>query len=93
MRDVNADACAVDRALASASVRARALEREQSALAGECARATQRAVELAARDEGSSALEHERRAATKLVNERYARLMKLADERVRLAQSTYDLVD
>lgn len=93
MRDVNADACAVDRALASASARARAVEREQSALAEECARATSRAVELAASGEAAGALEHERRAATKLVNERYARLMKLADERVRLAQSTYDLVD
>ena len=38
-------------------------------------------------------MEHDRKAAIKLVNDRVSKLSALADERVRIANAMYDFVD
>jgi len=90
MRDVNAD---VDRALASGAARMEAIAREMRARSRECQDAvasTARGKEDA-RDEAT--IEHDRKAAIKLVNDRVSKLSALADERVRIANAMYDFVD
>lgn len=94
MRDVNAD---VDRALASGSARMEAITREMRARSREC----QDAVASTARGNGNgnddardeATMEHDRKAAIKLVNDRVSKLSALADERVRIANAMYDFVD
>lgn len=96
MRDVNGDGCAVDRALASARVRIAACERAQRAMATACGDAVRAVLEDGWGGDGNVAregVETARARAEGIVNERGVALMRLADERVRLAQCAYDLVD
>ena len=94
MRDVNAD---VARALASGAARMEAIAREMRARSREC----QDAVASTARGNGrgtadardEATIEHDRKAAIKLVNDRVSKLSALAEERVRIANAMYDFVD
>ena len=99
-RDVNANACVVDRALTSATTRLEAIDAEISSLSAECARVTA----TCCRDASTSTTGSEnigvkevsaetRERAEKTLNALTRRLYALHDEKVSLAQAAYDCVD
>lgn len=101
-RDVNANACVVDRALTSATRRLEAIDAEISSLSAECARVTATCCRDAPTTT-STASENTgvtqevnaetRERAEKTLNALTRRLYALHDEKVSLAQAAYDCVD
>ena len=100
-RDVNANACVVDRALASATMRLEAIDGEISRLSAECARAVTATCRRDASSTASGGDEEvgvevsaeTRERAEKTLNALTRRLYALHDEKVSLAQAAYDCVD
>lgn len=98
-RDVNANACVVDRALTSATMRLEAIDAEISSLSAECARVTatccsrDASTTTGSAENGVKVSAETRERAEKTLNALTRRLYALHDEKVSLAQAAYDCVD
>ena len=105
-RDVNAtNACVVDRALTSATMRLEAIDGEISSLSAECARVTATCccrdasttttttTTTGSGEDGVKVNAEMRERAEKTLNALTRRLYALHDEKVSLAQAAYDCVD